>query len=151
MAPTVGTKAPEFTLPDDQNNTVALKNLRGKKVILYFYPKDETPGCTREACDFRDSFDQFKKKNALIFGVSKDSVTSHQKFKNNHSLPFALLADETGAVCEQYGVWVEKNMMGKKYMGIERTTFLIDENGKISHVWPKVKVDGHVTELLETL
>ena len=113
MSIRTGSKAPEFTLKDDQNKVVSSKDLRGKWIILYFYPKDETPGCTQEACDFRDNFDDFKKKNAVILGVSKDSVKDHQQFKANHSLPFTLLSDDTGKVCESYGVWVDKQMMGK--------------------------------------
>src|SRR3989304_7589361 len=127
----IGDQAPLFTLPDDNQQTVSLQNLRGKQVVLYFYPKDETPGCTRESCDFRDTIEEFHQKKGAVFGISKDSVTSHQKFKKNHGLPFALLSDETGEVCEKYGVWGEKQMMGKKYLGIKRTTFLIDKNGVI--------------------
>jgi thioredoxin-dependent peroxiredoxin len=151
MTLAIGMKAPEFTLQGDNNQKISLKDFRGKQVVLYFYPKDATPGCTQEACDFRDEFDQFHKKDVVILGISKDSVASHQKFKKNHSLPFFLLSDETGAVCEDYGVWKEKSMMGKKYFGIDRTTFIIDQKGVISHIWPGVKVKDHVADVLEVL
>lgn len=147
----VGDQAPLFTLPDDNNQKISLQDLRGKQIVLYFYPKDETPGCTREACDFRDAIGKFQQKKVVIFGISKDSVASHQKFKKNHVLSFPLLSDETGEVCEKYGVWGEKQMMGKKYMGVKRTTFLIDKNGIVSHIWHDVKVDGHVAVVLKTV
>ena len=146
-----GMKAPDFKLPDDSGNMVALKDFKGKKIVLYFYPKDDTSGCTLEAQGFRDEIAKFKKKGAVILGVSKDSVASHVKFKKKHELNFTLLSDEKGAVCEKYGVWKEKSMYGKKYMGIERTTFLIDEDGTILKIFPKVKVDGHCGEVLAAL
>jgi peroxiredoxin Q/BCP len=146
-----GTKAPSFSLLDDQENKVSLKDFKGKTVVLYFYPKDLTPGCTQEACDFRDSFARLKKKNTVVLGVSKDTVKMHQKFKEKHDLPFALLADVDGKVCEAYGVWKEKSMYGRKYMGIERTTVVIDDAGKVKKIFPKVKVKGHVDEVLAVL
>lgn len=142
--------APHFELLSDSHK-LSLKDLKGKKVILYFYPKDDTPGCTREACDFRDALPQLNKLNATVVGISKDDIKSHQKFKQKYALPFPLLADEDGKVCETYSVWVEKSMYGKKYMGIERSTFLLDEQGKIQGIWRKVKVDGHVDEVKEKL
>lgn len=143
-----GDSAPQFSLPSDTGQTVSLSNLRGKTVILYFYPKDATPGCTQEACDFRDSFASFKKSNAVVLGVSRDSVESHRKFKEKQSLPFELLADVDGKVCEAYGVWKEKSLYGRKFMGIERTTFVIDPQGRIARVFPKVRVNGHIQEIL---
>lgn len=144
----VGKKAPEFKMPTDGGGEVSLKALKGKKVVLYFYPKDDTPGCTKEACGFRDSLPDFSKVDAEIVGVSKDTVAKHDKFKAKHELNFILGSDEDGSVCEAYGTWVEKSMYGKKYMGIERATFLIDEKGVVSNVWRKVKVKGHVEEVL---
>ncbi|MEW6057356.1 MAG: thioredoxin-dependent thiol peroxidase [Bdellovibrionota bacterium] len=143
-----GDKAPAFNLESDAGERIALKDLKGKKVILYFYPKDLTSGCTQQACDFRDSFTAFKRKNAVVLGVSKDPVAMHQKFKEKHTLPFPLLADVEGKVCEAYGVWKQKSMYGRKYMGIERTTFVIDEAGKIEKIYPKVKVKDHIKEVL---
>ena len=143
-----GDKAPDFTLPTDGNGKVSLSKLKGRSVILYFYPKDDTSGCTAEACGFRDSFPRFVKTDAAVIGVSRDSVASHDRFKRKHGLPFALASDEDGKVCEAYGTWVEKNMYGRKYMGIERATFLIDGKGVIRNVWRKVKVPGHVEEVL---
>ena len=145
---TVGDRAPAFTLQDDQGRTVSLSAFKGKTVVLYFYPKDDTPGCTREACDFRDAFARFKAKGAVILGVSRDNATSHQRFKEKYNLPFPLLADTEGTVTEAYGVWVEKSMYGRTYFGIERTTIVIDGTGKITEIIRKVKVDGHVQELL---
>ena len=136
-------------MPTDGDGVVTLKGFKGKKVILYFYPKDDTPGCTKESCAFRDLLPDFSSINAEIIGVSKDSVSSHNKFKAKHDLPFILASDETGKVCDAYGVWKEKNMYGRKYMGIERSTFLIDEAGKLRAEWHKVKVTGHVNEVLE--
>ena len=144
----IGDKAPDFTLPTDGNGTIALKALRGKKVVIYFYPKDDTTGCTKEACGFRDAMPDFSKIAATIIGISRDSVRAHDKFKQKYALPFILASDESGEVCEKYGVWVEKSMYGRKYMGIERTTVLIDEKGVIRGLWPKVKIDGHVGEVL---
>lgn len=147
----VGDKAPDFKLESDSGETLSLKELRGMKIIVYFYPKDKTSGCTKEACDFRDSIKAFKRKNTLVIGVSKDSVASHRKFKEKFELPFILLSDETAMMLKDYGVWKEKSMYGKKYMGIERTTFLINENGTIEKIWNKVKVPGHVDEILNNL
>jgi len=130
---------------------VSLKDFLGQKVILYFYPKDMTSGCTQEACDFRDSFPKFEKINAVVLGISKDALKLHKKFQEKYNLPFNLLSDESGEVCEKYDVWKEKSMYGKKYMGIERTTFLIDESGKIIKIFRKVKVKGHINEILEFL
>jgi len=148
MSLKIGDKAPDFTLPTDGNGTIALKAQRGKKVVVYFYPKDDTTGCTKEACGFRDAMPNFSKIAATIVGISRDSVRAHDKFKQKYTLPFILASDESGEVCEKYGVWVEKSMYGRKYMGIERTTVLIDEKGVIRGVWPKVKIDGHVGEVL---
>ena len=147
----VGEKAPTFTLVDDSGKKVSLKDFKGKKVVLYFYPKDLTPGCTVEACDFRDISALLKKKKAVVLGVSKDSVTLHGKFRDKHELNFPLLSDEDGKVCEAYGVWQEKSMYGKKYMGIARTTFIIGTTGKIENIFEKVKVKGHTEEVLENL
>jgi peroxiredoxin Q/BCP len=149
--PEVGKKAPDFTLFDQDENKVSLKDFSGKKVVLYFYPKDNTSGCTKEACNFRDDFPKFKKTDAVILGVSPDSVSSHKKFAEKYNLPFTLLADEEKKVVEKYGVWKEKSMYGKKYMGVERTTFIIDEEGKIKKIFSKVKIDGHNTEVMESL
>jgi thioredoxin-dependent peroxiredoxin len=143
-----GDKAPDFSLPTDGNGKVSLSKLKGKKVILYFYPKDDTSGCTAEACGFRDSLPKFGKSDAVVIGISRDSVASHDKFKKKYDLPFTLASDEDGKVCEAYGTWVEKNMYGRKYMGIERATFLIDPKGAIRNIWRKVKVTGHVEEVL---
>ena len=147
----VGAKAPQFTLPADNGEKIALKDLAGKKVVLYFYPKDDTPGCTREAIDFTAQIGKFKRAGAVIIGVSKDSVAKHQKFKAKHDLAVTLAADETGKVIEKYGAWVEKNMYGRKFMGIERATFLIDENGVIREIWRKVKVNGHAEAVLDAV
>jgi len=146
-----GDKAPDFTLPTDGGGTVTLSKLKGKKVVLYFYPKDDTSGCTAEACGFRDTFPNFKKIDATVIGLSRDSVASHDKFKKKYELPFTLAADIEGKVTEKYGVWVEKSMYGRKYMGIERATFLVDEKGVVKKVWHKVKVPGHVDEVLAAL
>jgi peroxiredoxin Q/BCP len=147
----VGSKAPSFTLQTDEGKTVSLKDFAGKKVVLYFYPKDDTPGCTKEACSFSENANALKKAGAVVLGVSADSVNSHQKFKNKYSLNFPLLSDPDREMIKNYDVWKEKNMYGKKTMGIERTTFIIDEEGKIAHIFPKVKVDGHTEEVLEKL
>jgi thioredoxin-dependent peroxiredoxin len=149
MSVELGNKAPDFTVPTDGAGTVTLSKLSGKKVVLYFYPKDDTSGCTAEACGFRDSFPDYGGTGALVIGVSKDSVASHDKFKKKHGLPFILASDTGGEVCEKYGVWVEKSMYGRKYMGIERATFLIDGNGVVRGVWHKVRVPGHVDEVLK--
>ncbi len=148
MTLNVGDKAPAFTLPTDGGGECKLSALKGKQVILYFYPKDDTPGCTTEACGFRDAMPDFSKCNAEIVGVSKDSVKKHDRFKTKHELNFTLVADEEGELCETYGVWVEKNLYGRKYMGIERATFLIDGKGVIREIWRKVRVKGHVDAVL---
>ncbi|HEY2540173.1 MAG TPA: thioredoxin-dependent thiol peroxidase [Stellaceae bacterium] len=146
-----GQKAPNFTLPTDGNSTVTLSDLVGKKVVLYFYPKDDTSGCTAEACGFRDSFPDYGQTGAVVIGISKDSVASHDKFKNKHQLPFVLASDSSGEVCEKYGAWVEKSMYGRKYMGIDRSTFLIDATGTVRGVWRKVRVPGHVAQVLKAV
>ncbi len=143
-----GDKAPGFTLPADSDSEISLSAFKGKKVVLYFYPKDDTPGCTKESCDFRDNLERL---NAQIIGISKDSPKSHDKFKAKFDLNFPLVSDESGAVCEAYGVWTEKSMYGRKYMGIERATFLIGEDGKILKIWRNVKVPGHVDEIMEAI
>lgn len=147
----VGDKAPDFTLLTDTEKKLSLKDMRGKKVVLYFYPKDSTPGCTQESCDFRDSYSSLQKQGVEVLGVSKDSAKSHTKFKEKYELPFPLLVDDNKEVCEAYGVMQEKSMFGKKYMGIVRSTFLIDEKGKIQQIWRKVKVKGHVEQVLNEL
>ncbi len=146
-----GEHAPDFNMPTDGGGSVALSRLKGKNVVLYFYPKDDTPGCTVEAKEFRDLMPQYTKSDTVIIGVSKDSVKSHDKFKEKFCLPFILASDEDAGVCQLYGVWVEKSMYGKKYMGIERTTFLIDAKGKIAAIWNKVKPEGHAAEVLEAV
>lgn len=146
-----GAKAPDITLPRDGGGTIKLSDYKGQKVILYFYPKDDTSGCTKESCSFSENIKAFEKLGVAIIGVSKDSVKSHDKFKAKYDLQFPLASDENSDVCERYGVWVEKSMYGRKYMGIERTTFLIDEAGKIEKIWNKVKVDGHTDEILAAL
>jgi len=151
MSVTEGQIAPDFTLPATDGSTVRLLDLRGKKVVLYFYPKDDTPGCTREACAFRDNLGVLQSMGVVVLGVSPDSVASHQKFAQKYGLPFPLLADEGAQVATTYGVWKEKKQYGRTYMGIERTTFLIDENGIVQRVFPKVKVDGHVEEVIEAI
>ena len=147
----VGTKAPEFTLPDKDGNPVSLTDFAGKKVVLYFYPKDNTPGCTRQACTFAGAYEDFKKINAVVIGVSKDSVASHQKFAEKHGLPFILLSDPELTAIQAYGVWQEKKLYGKVSMGVVRSTFVINENGMIEKVMPKVKPDTNATEILEYL
>jgi peroxiredoxin Q/BCP len=149
MSVSVGDKAPDFTMPTDGNGSVSLSKLRGKPVVLYFYPKDDTSGCTAEACGFRDTFPDYGKTGAAVIGVSRDSVASHDKFKKKHDLPFILASDTDGNVTEKYGVWVEKSMYGRKYMGIDRSTFLIDKDGVVRNIWHKVKVPGHVAEVLK--
>jgi len=148
MSVEVGDKAPDFTLPADRGGKVSLKKLKGKTVVLYFYPKDDTSGCTAEACAFRDALPDFAKVKAAVVGISRDSVASHDKFAKKFNLPFPLASDEDGKVCQAYGVWVEKSMYGKKYMGIERSTFLIDGKGVVRKVWRKVKVDRHADQVL---
>ena len=146
-----GDKAPSFSLASDSGETISLKDFKGKTVVLYFYPKDMTPGCTQEACDFRDSQGKYKKAKAVTLGVSKDSVERHVKFRDKYDLNFPLLSDEDGKVCEAYGVWKEKSLYGKKFMGIERTTFIIGPNGKIEKIFSKVKVKGHSEEVLDAI
>lgn len=147
----VGDKAPDFAAPDQDGTIRRLKDYKGKKLVLYFYPKDMTSGCTVEACDFRDNLNRLSGHGAELLGVSPDSSKSHQKFITKESLNFPLLADEDRAVVNAYGVWVEKSMYGRKYMGVERTTFIIDEKGRIAHIFAKVKVKGHVDEVLHAL
>ena len=146
-----GKKAPDFTLPDQDDKKISLKDFIGKKVVLYFYPKDNTSGCTKEACNFRDDFPKFKKSDAVIIGISPDSSASHKKFIEKYNLPFTLLSNEDKKVLEKYEVWKEKSMYGRKYMGVERTTYIIDEKGKIKKIFNKVKVDGHNQEVMEEL
>jgi peroxiredoxin Q/BCP len=147
----VGDKAPAFELPRDGEGVISLKSLKGRKLVLYFYPKDDTSGCTREAIDFNALKKDFAKAGAEIIGVSPDPVKSHDKFKAKYGLDIALIADEDKTMLEAYGVWTEKSMYGRKYMGVERTTFLIDGAGKIARVWNKVKVPGHADEVLEAV
>jgi len=151
MSLEIGDKAPDFTLPTDGAGTVRLSDLKGQSVVLYFYPKDDTSGCTAEACQFRDLFPKFGRTDAMVIGISRDSIASHDKFKKKYKLPFTLASDEQGKVTERYGVWVQKSMYGRKYMGIERSTFLIDEKGVIRGIWRKVKVPGHAEEVLNTI
>ena len=151
MALEAGKKAPAFSLADQNGETVKLSELAGKYVVLYFYPKDNTPGCTVEACNFRDEHSKLKKLGAVVLGVSPDAEKSHQKFIEKFKLPFPLLVDGEHAVAEKYGAWGEKSMYGKKFMGIIRSTFLIGPDGKLVKVWPKVKVEGHVDEVIAAL
>ena len=147
----VGTKAPEFTLPDKDGNPVSLRDFLGKKVVLYFYPKDNTPGCTKQACAFAASYEGFKAKNVAVIGVSKDSVASHQKFAAKYDLPFLLLSDPELQAIQAYGVWQEKKLYGKVSMGVVRSTYLIDEQGVIARVMPKVKPDTNAADILAAL
>lgn len=144
-----GNFAPDFTLGTDGDGSLTLSEMRGSPVVLYFYPKDNTPGCTTQAKDFRDNSAAFEREDVKIVGISKDSIASHDKFKANHDLNFALASDEQGSVCNAYNCWVEKNMYGRKYMGIRRDTYLIDSKGIIQKIWRKVRVSGHVEEVLE--
>ena len=144
-------KAIDFTLPANNGENVKLSDFLGKRVVLYFYPKDNTPGCTQEACNFRDNFERLTAKNVVVLGVSKDSIKKHEGFVAKQKLPFLLLSDENSDVCEKYGVWNEKINFGKKYFGIIRSTFIIDEKGEIIKEWRKVKVEGHVDEIIEEL
>ena len=146
-----GTQAPDFTLASDDRGDVTLSDLRGRKVVLYFYPKDDTSGCTAQACELRDALPRFEGVDAVILGVSPDSVASHAKFRKKYGLNFALLADEDHAVAEAYGVWQEKSLYGRAYMGIERSTFLIDEKGVVMEAWRKVKAQGHAELVAEAL
>ena len=151
MTVEIGIKAPDFTLPANNGEEVSLSSFRGKKVVLYFYPKDMTPGCTTEACDFRDSYEKFSNSGAVILGVSPDPIKKHEKFIEKYELPFLLLSDESTEVAKMYDVWKLKKNFGKEYMGIERTTFLIDEEGLIEKVWQKVKVKNHVDEVYSVI
>lgn len=145
----VGKPVPDFTLPASNGKEVSLSDYRGQKVVLYFYPKDMTPGCTTESCDFRDYNSEFEKRNTEVLGISADDLQSHEKFIQKHQLPFLLLSDEEHKVCEMFGVWKPKKMFGKEFLGIERSTFVIDEDGRLAKEWRKVKVNGHVEEVLE--
>jgi len=147
----IGQKAPDFSLPDTKGNTVSLADYRGQKVVLYFYPRDNTPGCTRQACAFAGLYQAFREKNVQVIGISKDSVASHVKFAEKYSLPFVLLADPERTAIEAYGVWQEKKQYGKVSMGVVRTTFVIDEEGKIQKIMPKVKPDTNAEEILAEL
>lgn len=150
LLPIVGRPAPDFTLPSTTGEPISLRQYKGKQtVVLYFYPKDETPGCTREACDFRDHSEALAQRGVVVLGISTDSLESHQKFKDKHKLPFPLLVDEDANVSKMYGVYKQKNLYGKKYLGIERTTFIIDKTGRVAQIWPKVKVDGHIQDVME--
>jgi peroxiredoxin Q/BCP len=149
--PDVNDMAPDFSLPRDGGDTVSLSDLRGKIVVLFFYPRDDTSGCTKESIGFSEGQDDFAAAGAVIYGISKDSVESHDKFVAKRNLTVPLLSDEHGSTCEEYGVWKEKSMYGKTFMGIERSTFVIDADGKIAHVWRKVKVPGHVEEVLDVV
>ena len=146
-----GTKAPDFTLPDRDGKNVSLSDFLGKKVVLYFYPKDNTPGCTRQACAFAAAYNGFKEKNVEVIGISKDSVASHVKFAEKYNLPFTLLSDSELEIIKAYGVWQEKKLYGKVSMGVVRTTFIIDENGFIEKIMPKVKPDTNAAEILEMI
>lgn len=147
----VGDPAPDFTLPQDGGDPITLSALKGAPVVLYFYPKDDTSGCTKEAIAFSEHLEAFAAKGARVFGISRDSIAKHEKFRAKHSLSVSLLADEAGHVTEAYGVWVEKSMYGRKYMGIERATFLIGADGQIAAIWPKVKVPGHAEAVLKAV
>jgi peroxiredoxin Q/BCP len=147
----IGDKAPDFKTRDQDGETVSLKDFRGKKVVLYFYPKDDTPGCTKEACSFRDGFAAFRRRKIEVLGVSVDDEKSHRKFAEKFSLPFRLLADPEKKIVTAYGVWGEKSMYGRKYMGTHRVTYVIDEKGKVAAVWPKVKPEGHAEEILAAI
>jgi peroxiredoxin Q/BCP len=150
MLPVIGKPAPDFHLPSTTGETISLKQFKGKKtVVLYFYPKDETPGCTREACDMRDGYEEFSKNNVVVLGVSNDDMETHVRFRDKQSLPFPLLSDPDASVSKMFGVYKQKNLYGKKYMGIERTTFIIDRSGRIAQIYPRVKVEGHVKDVLE--
>ena len=147
----VGDRAPDFKLSTVGGAPIRLSDQKGKKIVLYFYPKDDTPGCTREACSFQKNLTHIKKKGAIVLGVNADSVDSHVKFAKKYNLGFPLLSDESKEICKSYGVWKEKSLYGRKFMGIERTTFVIDEKGIIRHIFPKVKVDGHANEIISLL
>jgi thioredoxin-dependent peroxiredoxin len=146
-----GKPAPDFELQSDSGELVKLSELRGRPVVLYFYPKDDTPGCTTEACEFRDAYDVFRERGAEVLGVSPDDIASHQKFKSKHELPFTLLADPDHAVAEKYGVWGERKFAGRSYMGINRSTFIIDEEGKVARAMMGIKAAGHAAKVLDSL
>ena len=147
----IGQEAPHFTLPRDGGGEVSLSDFLGRKIVVYFYPKDDTPGCTKEAIGFTEAAAKFDELDVTVLGISKDTVAKHEKFRDKHNLSIALLSDADATTCEDFGVWVEKNMYGKTYMGIERATFLIDENGKLAKIWRKVKVAGHVDDVLSAI
>jgi thioredoxin-dependent peroxiredoxin len=147
----IGAKAPDFLLEAHDGEKYSLKDLKGKKIVLYFYPKDDTSGCTKEACSFNENLSAIKKKGAVVIGVSPDGIKSHEKFRSKYNLNFLLLSNENKEMLAKYGVWQEKSMYGRKYMGVVRTTYIINETGKISHIFPKVKVEGHTEEILEAL
>lgn len=147
----VGQPAPDFTLLADDGRSVSLRDLRGRKVVLYFYPKDDTPGCTKEACSFRDNLGRITSKGAVVYGVSKDGLESHRKFKAKYALPFPLLSDADGVVLEAYDVWKRKKLYGRAFMGVERTTYIIDEDGRIAKVFPRVRVSGHADDVIGAL
>jgi peroxiredoxin Q/BCP len=147
----IGDAAPSFALPSTGGTMVRLSDYRGRKVVLYFYPKDQTPGCTREACSFQDALTAMTRKGAVVLGVSTDSVASHEKFRDKYGLRFPLLSDEKREVVKRYGVWKKKSLYGRSFFGIERTTFIIDERGKIARIFPRVKVDGHAQQVLEAI
>jgi len=150
VLPVIGRPAPDFSLPSTTGENISLKQFKGKKtVVLYFYTKDGTPGCTREACDMRDHTAEFEAAKVVVLGISTDSLESHQHFKEKQKLPFALLSDEDATVSKLFGVYKQKNLYGKKHLGIERTTFVIDRTGRVAQIWPKVKVDGHIQDVLE--
>ncbi len=150
VLPVIGRPAPDFTLPSTTGEPISLKQFKGKKtVVLYFYPKDETPGCTREACAFRDHAEEFEQAKVVVLGVSTDPMETHLRFQAKQKLPFPLLSDEDAAVSKLYGVYKQKNLYGKKHLGIERTTFVIDRTGRVAQIWPKVKVDGHIEDVLD--
>lgn len=151
MSIALGEKAPDFSVPTDGGGRLTLSAEKGKNVVLYFYPKDDTSGCTAEAQAFRDAYGELSRAGAVVIGVSKDSVASHDKFKAKHELPFVLASDAEGELCGKYGVWVEKSLYGRKYMGIERSTFLIDREGTVRGIWRKVKVKGHAQQVLQAL
>ena len=149
--PTVGSAAPPFSLETDEERTLSLEELKGRKVVLFFYPKDDTSGCTIEVCEFRDALPRFSSSDAVILGISPDDAKSHRQFKEKFALPYTLLVDEGHAIAEQYGVWKEKSMYGRPYMGVERTTFLIDRDGRIARVFEKVNPEGHAEEVREAV
>lgn len=151
MTLNIGDKAPNFKAETDDGKILSLSDLKGKTFVLYFYPKDDTSGCTKEACTFTENISAFNKLDVTVIGVSKDSVASHQKFKTKYGLKFPLLSDADGKICEAYGTWIEKSMYGRKYMGIDRATFIIGTDGKIKSIWRKVKVAGHIEDVLEAL